>query len=295
MLMRREIAAENGPEDYPDSTAQSTPKAESQTMNEPARSVFEWNRRAWNAQVAESNEWTVPVSPAQVAEARAGNVRILLTPTKHVPADWFPDLAGCRILCLASGGGQQGPLLAAAGAEVTVYDASPDQLRQDDDTAVREGLCLQTVEGDMADLSAFHDQAFDLIVHPCSNVFAVDVRPVWREAIRVLRHGGHLLAGFCNPLRFLFDIEALDRGEMIVRHRIPYSDLEHLSDDERQRMIIEKNEPLEFGHTLDDQIGGQLDAGFELTGFFEDRWREGVKDPVSDRIASFISTRARRP
>jgi len=30
--------------------------------------------------------------------------------------------------CLASGGGQQGPVLAAAGAHVTVFDNSPRQL-----------------------------------------------------------------------------------------------------------------------------------------------------------------------
>ena len=39
-----------------------------------------------------------------------------------MPADWFGDLAGAPVLCLASGGGQQGPLLAAAGARVTVFD-----------------------------------------------------------------------------------------------------------------------------------------------------------------------------
>ncbi len=37
-----------------------------------------------------------------------------------VPRAWFPgDLAGQAVLCLASGDGQQGPVLAAAGAAVT--------------------------------------------------------------------------------------------------------------------------------------------------------------------------------
>jgi 2-polyprenyl-3-methyl-5-hydroxy-6-metoxy-1,4-benzoquinol methylase len=70
------------------------------------------------------------------------------------------------VLCLASGGGQQGPILAAAGARVTVFDNSPQQLAQDRFVARREGLTLETVEGDMRDLSVFADVSFDLIVHP---------------------------------------------------------------------------------------------------------------------------------
>ena len=67
---------------------------------------------------------------------------------------------------------------------------------------------------------------FDLIVHPVSNVFVPDVKPVWREAFRVLSPGGSLLAGFMNPVHYLFDDFALERGEFRVAHRIPYSDLE---------------------------------------------------------------------
>ena len=92
-------------------------------------------------------------------------------------------------MCLASGGGQQGPILAAAGADVTVFDNSPRQLEQDRYVADRDGLHLQTVEGDMRDLSCFPDESFDLIVHPVSNVFVPDVKPVWREAYRVLKPG----------------------------------------------------------------------------------------------------------
>ena len=118
------------------------------------------------------------------------------------------------MLCLASGGGQQGPILAAAGANVTVFDNSPNQLAQDRLVADREGLTIETVLGDMADLSAFPDARFDLIFHPVSNVFAPDVRPVWKEAFRVLRPGGSLLAGFMNPVQYLFDDIALERGEL---------------------------------------------------------------------------------
>jgi len=249
------------------------------------------NREAWNQRVAEGNEWTVPVTTEQVAAARAGAWRIILTPTRAVPADWFPVLPGADVLCLASGGGQQGPILAAAGARVTVFDNAPNQLAQDRAVAERDGLDIELVEGDMRDLSAFEDASFDLIVHPVSNCFVPEVRPVWTEAYRVLRPGGALLAGICNPVQYLFGPEAETKGVLQVRFEIPYSDLTAMSAEERERHYGEGSE-IEFGHTLDDQIGGQIDAGFVIAGFYEDRT---PSERLAKYIAHFIATRAVKP
>lgn len=246
------------------------------------------NAQAWDRAVQRGSRWTKPVSPEAVAAARRGEWQILLTPSRPVPRAWFPPLEGADVLCLAGGGGQQGPILAAAGARVTVFDNSPQQLAQDRFVARREGLTLTTVEGDMCDLSVFEDASFDLIVHPTSNLFTPDVRPVWREAHRVLRKGGVLLAGFCNPVLYLFDQELADRGVFQVRHRLPYSDLTSLSETERSVYIAE-GQPLEFGHTLTDQIGGQLDAGFILTGFYEDVW---PGTPLNEFTPTYIATRS---
>jgi SAM-dependent methyltransferase len=250
--------------------------------------IFAYNRHAWDRQVGKGCRWTVPVGPEMIAVARAGDWHIVLTPTRPVPRSWFPELAGLDVLCLACGGGQQAPILAAAGAVVTVLDASPAQLNQDRLVAQREGLTIKTVQGDMADLPGFADNSFGLIFHPCANCFVPDVRPVWREAFRVLRPGGILLAGFCNPLLFIFDDAASERGELIVRHSVPYSDLSSLTDLERQ-VYVDKDEPLVFGHTLEDQIGSQLDAGFVLTGCYEDR---DPKHPLAKYIPAFLATRA---
>jgi SAM-dependent methyltransferase len=133
--------------------------------------IRDHNRRAWDRQVDEGNEWTVPASAEAIAAARRGEWQVVLTPTRPVPHDWFGRLMGSRVLCLASGGGQQGPILAAAGARVVVFDNSPRQLEQDRRVATLEQLDLTTVEGDMRDLAAFGDGAFDLVFHPCANLF----------------------------------------------------------------------------------------------------------------------------
>jgi SAM-dependent methyltransferase len=251
-----------------------------------------YNSEAWDDLVENRNRWTVPVDVEEIQRARRGEWWIVLTPTKPVPRSWFPDLHGAATLCLASGGGQQGPILAAAGARVTVLDASPRQLEQDRKVAEREGLVLETIEADMADLSLFADEIFDLIVHPCSNCFVPDVRPVWQECFRVLRAGGILLAGFTNPVRYIFDDERMERGSLEVRHAIPYSDLTGLDGDSGQHRILDNRQPVEFGHSLEQQIGGQLNAGFLLTGFYEDRYDHGEADLLSKYLPTFIATRA---
>lgn len=252
----------------------------------------DYNREAWNRQVAKGDRWTVPVGPEVVASARRGEWSVLLTPRKPVPRSWFGALAGKDVLGLASAGGQQGPVLAAAGARVTVFDNSPAQLAQDRAVAEREGLSLRLVEGDMRQLSAFADESFDLVFHPCSNCFVDDVRPVWREAFRVLRPGGVLLAGFSQPVIFLFDPELERRGVMQLKYRMPYSDLTSLTPEERRR-YTDAGEPLCVAHSLEDQLGGQLEAGFLLAGFYEDKHTEG--DRLSEYLSGFCATRAVKP
>lgn len=230
------------------------------------------NRQAWNRESAAGSAWSTPVDAATVARARAGSWQVILTPQRAVPRDWFGELRGKRLLCLASGGGQQAPVLAAAGAQVLSFDLSDEQLAKDRLVAEREGLEIRCVQGDMADLAGLANESFDLIFHPTSNLFVPDVEPVWRECHRVLRPGGTLLAGFMNPSVFMFDHEETEQtGELKVKYTLPYADLEHLPAEQLQRKLVTQ-EPVQFSHSLEAQIGGQLQAGFVITGFYEDHW-----------------------
>lgn len=187
---------------------------------------------------------------------------------------------------MASGGGQQGPILAALGANVTVFDNSQEQLNKDIMVAKREGLDIKTIQGDMRDLSDIDDDTYDLIIHPWSNCYVDSVIPVWKEAYRVLKKGGVLISGFANPLEYIFDLEKMNQGNLVVKHKIPYSDLESISEDELKSLILDQGEGIAFGHTLEDQIGGQIEAGFLIGGFYEDIGHSLLDNYINTSIAT---------
>ena len=256
--------------------------------------IFEHNSRAWDKYSEMGIEWSLPVSAEEIARARGGDWEIVLTPIKKVPREWFGDVRGKRVLCLASGGGQQAPILAAAGAQVTSLDASEKQLEKDAFVATRENLEIRIERGDAADLSRFTDASFDLIFIHCSSCFMADLEPIWRECFRVLRPGGALLTGFNNPLIYIFDTEAEEKERVLkLRHKLPYSDEKDLSEAQK-RERIEKGEPFEFSHSLDAQIGGQIAAGFLIAGFYEDWWHDEAR-LLNNYTPTFIATRAIKP
>jgi len=251
--------------------------------------VTSYNKKAWNHEVeGGENRWTKPADSEIITKARKGEFSIVLTENIPVPHRWFPPLKGADVLCLASGGGQQGPVLAALGANVTVFDNSPAQLKQDQLVAERESLTIRTVEGDAADLSVFTNESFDLVFNPCSTVFMQDVCAVWKECARVLRPSGILMTGSMNPVHYIFDLFKMDEGTLEVTHQIPYSDLTSIPKEDLDEQL-EKGSPLEFGHSLTDLLGGQMDAGLIITDMYEDYMLES---PLHNYHPSYIATRA---
>ncbi|PHV49297.1 SAM-dependent methyltransferase [Janthinobacterium sp. BJB301] len=251
------------------------------------------NQQAWDAQAAQNSPWSQPVDSATIAAARAGQWQIHLTPGP-LPAGWLDAVQGKRILCLAGAGGQQAPVLAAAGAQVTVFDLSEQQLAKDRMVAERDGLQLATVQGDMRDLACFADASFDVIVHPVSNQYVPDIAPVWRECARVLADGGVLLSSFFNPAVFIGDRDPQWTKQGLIRPRfvLPYSDVEDMPPDALAARM-ERGEALIFGHGLDSQIGGQLATGFVLAGYHEEM-HPHPRFEIEKYLPSFIATRAVR-
>ncbi|MBK9319887.1 MAG: class I SAM-dependent methyltransferase [Bacteroidetes bacterium] len=250
--------------------------------------IIAYNQQAWDGLVRKGDRWTLPYGDEEIELARQGKLNLVLTPKIPVPMSWYPPLKGLNVLALASGGGQQVPALAAAGAIVTVYDLSAEQLRQDIETCNKYDLKITAIQGNMMDMSSLPSAAFDLIFHPCSNCFAPDLKPVWASCARVLKKGGVLMWGFTKAENMLL-FKDPQTNIYTLKYKMPYSDISSLTEEERS-VYTKENEPLIFGHSLEDQIGELLKNNFHLTDIFEDDW--GGAEPVDQYFKSFVAARA---
>lgn len=240
-----------------------------------AETIDRWVEEGW--------EWGKAISHEEYVNACNGQWDVLLTPTKPVPKEWFGSLKGKRLLGLASGGGQQMPIFTAAGAVCTVLDYSPKQLESERMVADREGYDINIIRGDMTKPLPFEDDSFDLIFHPVSNCYVQEVKSIFKECYRVLKHGGVLLCGLDNGINFLF-VNEDDRSELCV---FPFDPLKN----PEQRAQLEKDDDgMQFSHTMEEQIGGQLEAGFRLTHLYEDT--NGAGTLHEHNIPCYLATRA---
>ena len=222
-----------------------------------ANAISEWAADGW--------EWGIPVSKEVCDKARKGEWQVLLTPDTAVPHEWFPPFAGAKLLGLASGGGQQMPIFSILGADCTVMDLSDKQLDSERMVAEREGYPINIVKADMTEPFPFEDESFDIIFHPVANVYIEDVHHVWRECYRILKPGGILLSGLCNGLSYAFDDYD---NPLTVSDKLPYNPLKN---PEQMAALIKNDEDsIQFSHSFNDQIGGQLKAGFVITAAYED-------------------------
>lgn len=243
-----------------------------------AQTIDRWVEAGW--------EWGIPIDHETYARAAKGDWRVHLSPTKAVPREWLGDVRGKRLLGLACGGGQQMPVFAAAGAVCTVLDYSERQLESERSVAAREGYAIEIVRADMSKPLPFENEAFDIVFHPVSNCYIERVEPVWRECFRVLRPGGRLLAGLDNGVNFLVD----EGDESKIVNRLPFNPLKN----EVQRRMLEATDGgMQFSHTLNEQIGGQLRAGFRLIDVYEDTNGAGFLHDMN--VPTFWATWAEKP
>ena len=242
-----------------------------------SRTIDKWNSEGW--------EWGVPVTHEALEKARAGEWEVLLTPTKPVPKSWFCEMQGARILGLASGGGQQMPVFSVLGAECTVLDYSQSQLDSERRLSEREGYSINTVHADMSKPLPFADECFDLIFHPVSNCYVEDIEPIWKECFRVLKKGGILLVGFDNGFNYLFDDD-----EREIVNPLPFNPLK---DKALYEHSIKNDWGIQFSHTIEEEIGGQLRAGFLLCDIYEDT--NGTGNLHEHGAPTFYATKAIKP
>ncbi len=246
-----------------------------------AKTIDKWVEDGW--------QWGQPIDTETYKKAVNGEWSMLLTPTIPVPKNWYCELKGAKVLGLASGGGQQMPIFAALGAECTVMDISDRQLESEEFVSNREGYDINIVKADMTKRFPFEDESFDLIYHPVSNCYIEDVNPTWKECYRVLKKGGILLSGLDNGFNFIVDEEDCfgDNKDIIIKNKLPYNPLK---DEKLYKESVEKDWGIQFSHTINDQIGGQLRAGFVLEDIFEDTNGRGTLHELN--IPTFFATKA---
>lgn len=246
------------------------------------RSYTEVNSKVVDKWVEEGWEWGQAISHEAFEKAQNNDWSVVLTPIKPVPKNWFCKMKDAQILGLASGGGQQMPIFTALGAKCTVLDYSEKQLFKEIEVAKREKYEIKTIRADMTKPLPFEDESFDMVFHPVSNCYIEDILPVWKECHRILKKGGILLAGFDNSFNYIFD----DEEKMIVR-KLPFNPLK---DKELYEESIKNDWGIQFSHTIEEQIGGQLQAGFILTDIYEDTNGEGRLHEFN--VPTFYATRA---
>lgn len=218
-------------------------------------------------------------------------------PLKTVDAKgWLgPDITGRRVLCLAAGGGRQGPIYAAAGAEVTVVDLSPAMLELDRLVAAERDLPLRTVEASMDNLSALANQSFDIVIHPVSTCYVPDTVPVYREVARVLCAGGIYISQHKQPTSLQASLDAEQSGYHIAH---AYYKTDPLPPFDRPNLIREEG-TLEYIHRWEQLLGEMCRAGMVIEDITEPLHAkpDAELDSFAHRcqfVAPYVRVKARR-
>jgi SAM-dependent methyltransferase len=224
-------------------------------MSDGPSFVHDHNRRAWDARVRRRDVFTKPASDEDFRNP-------LAVVDRH---GWLgPSIAGLRVLCLASGGGSQSALYAAAGAKVTVLDISAEMLALDRQVAAERGLDLEVIQASMDDLTALPQAGYEIVIHPVSTCYVPDVLRVYREVARVTAPAGLYVSQHKQPGSLQASIAPSPGGYELNE---PY----YRSGPLPTVVGSPHREPgtLEFLHRWEELIGGLCRSGFAIEDLVE--------------------------
>jgi SAM-dependent methyltransferase len=256
----------------------------------------EHNRQTWNRLVRQGSWFTKVAADDSFAD-----------PLRAVDGlGWLGDsINGQRVLCLAAGGGRQGPLYAAAGGIVTVLDISDAMLELDREVAAKRQLSMRLVQGSMSDLTMFSSGEFDLIVHPVSTCYVPDICAVFGQVARVLRPGGLYISQHKSPVSLQASIgwspgaqadHPTKTGGYVIQHG--YYDPNPVLP-VTQRTHLREPGAKEHVHRWEQIIGGMCRAGMVIEDLVEPFHADAAAEPGtlahrSAYIAPYVRIKARR-
>jgi len=244
--------------------------------------IIQTNRERWNAMAGANIMFSQP----------------FLDFTHEQAADFvyrdniLTDVAGNEVLCLAGSGGQDSVAFGLLGAEVTVFDLSDMQLSRDREAAAHHGFTVQTVQGDMRDLSAFADNRFDVVWQPYSLNYSPTVEPVFSEVARVLKPGGIYHVSIANPFILAIDNSWDGNGYPLRGLYTDGEDISHfypaweLEQPDGSIVVVER--PHEFRHTLSTVFNVLAQNGFLLLHLSE--WMRDDENPETGSWAHFTQS-----
>ena len=244
------------------------------------------NRAAWDRLAKQQNRLAKPARDEDFA-----------APLKSVDGPgWLgKDISNKKVLCLAAGGGRQGPIYAAAGAEVTVVDISPVMLELDRVVAQQRNLTLRTVEASMDNLSALSTASFDIVIHPVSTCYVPSVVPVFSEVARVLVSDGIYISQHKQPTSLQSSLEST-AGAYQLKHS--YYSKDPLPPESKPNLIREEG-TIEYVHRWEEILGTMCRSGFAIEDVTEPLHAkpDAELDSFAHRcqyIAPYVRIKARR-
>ncbi len=244
------------------------------------------NRAAWNRLAEKQDRLAKPARDVDFAN-----------PLQSVDGpSWLGgNIRGKRVLCLAAGGGRQGPIYAAAGAVVTVVDISPAMLELDRVVSAQRNIQLRTVEASMDDLSALDDDSYEIVIHPVSTCYVPDVVPVYAEVARVLCADGIYISQHKQPTSLQSSLEP-EHGMFQIEH--PYYSKDPLPISPKPNLIREEG-TLEYVHRWEQLLGEMCRAGLVIEDMTEPMHANPDADVATfahrcSYVAPYVRVKARR-